>query len=198
MKRSELVQRHSNIRLYQMFNLIHHYLFNNRCCFSADHLAEICHVNREAIVEITKLAHEYNAAIKRTFHYSDCLPQIRSILLDFIINNEDVIGTERRVWKLNGEFPFGMSDLINLGLTLNDRIHAIECDYQINRLQNNYTISVSFDSEERPIGFSYVDRMDLSRIDEEDIFYNITLFMFDNHFEDMNISISTTLQLEVA
>lgn len=198
MTRSELVQRHSNIRLYQMFNLIHHYLFSNRLCLTADHLAEICHVDREAIVEITKLAHEYNSAIKKTFHYSDCLQQIRSILLDFIINNEDVTGTKRRIRKLNGDLPIGMDDLVNLGLTINDRIHAIERDYQTNRLLNNYTISVEFDSEERPTNIKYVDLIDLNRIDEEDIFYNITLFMFDNHFENMDISISTTLQLEVA
>lgn len=198
MKRSELVKKHSNIRQDQMFKLLHHYLFGNKCCFSADTIASICFSNRDSIVEITKLAHEYNSAIKKLFHHSDNLSQIRSILLDFTINSEDSDSLRSQILRLNGHIPIGMKRLFDLGLAIVERMYFIDDRYQANRLKNNYTIEVEFDSEERPIGYKHVDLIDANRIDEEDIFYNLCLFMFDNHFEDLSVSISTTLQLEVA
>jgi hypothetical protein len=177
----------------QAFKLYFSYLFDNKLGLTASDMSVLMHSERDLVVYATKLAHTYCSGIKKIFSGSPCHSTIKDRLLAYtcdLSSQEDVTDF---IFNALGYVPQGVSSLLNLGLTINDRISRFYSDYLDCRQSLPYAASVQFDSDDLPVGFACVSGMDIDRMYQEEIYHDISLFMFDNHFEDLSVSISTTL-----
>lgn len=188
MKRSELVRKHSNMESFQIIGLLYHYLYDNKLCFSADHIADICHSERSAIVRLTEMVHGFNWVIREL---SDLCHLNKSVVksLKKLSCFPDSFDRSFSFGEIKRKQPDLYVEYINRGANISSHLLEILSNYHKNKSTRLYNIEVDFDDFGIPTAYRYLDRMDIDRVIEEDIYHDISLFLFENHMEHLSVSI---------